>query len=216
MSVIARISVPPDEFKLGQTLRGHDPLRIEVECVVPLDEEIVPYLWIRGLPVDHLRHALRSDADVERAVVIDHVGEAALVRVVWADRRHPFFDTLVALDATCLDGVGRNDGWHLELRFPSRESLSAFYQECVDRGVTLTVNGIYDRSQPERERVSDALSERQYETLRTAFETGYFSIPREITLEELGDRLGISDTAASQRIRRGLQRLLAEELTTSA
>jgi len=216
MSVIARISVPADEFKLARTLRDHDSLRIEAERLIPLDGGIVPYLWLTGLPVERTRHTLLRDEDVEQAEVIDHAGDAVLVRVRWAERRHALLETLVAVEATCSEGVVRNGTWHLKLRFPSREALSGCYQECLDRGVTLTVNGIYDDARPEHSRVSEALSDRQYETLRTAFETGYFAIPREITMEELAERLDISDTAASQRIRRGLQKLLAEELATSA
>lgn len=215
MSVMARISVPADEFKLARTLHDHDSLRIGVERVVPLGEGVVPYLWVTGLSVDRARCRLDGDADVERVEVIDHVENAVLVRVWWTDRRHAFLETLVAVEASCVDGVVRDGTWHLELRFPSRASLSDFYQECLDRDVTLDVSGIYDHDGRDRSRVSATLSDRQYETLRTAFETGYFAIPREITLEELGDRLGISDTAASQRIRRGLRRLLAEELVSS-
>lgn len=216
MSVIAHISTPPDEFKLAQTLHTHESLRIEVERVVPLDGRVVPHLWVSGPSAERISHTLLGDEDVRRAEVIDRVGNALLVRVAWTDRRHAFFDTLVAVEATCLEGVGRPEAWRLKLRFPTRESLSGFYQECVDRDVVLTVDGIYDRARFDRDRAVDRLSDRQYETLRTALETGYFAIPRDITLEELGTRLGISDTAASQRIRRGLQTLLAEELRTSA
>ena len=216
MSVIAHISVPPDEFKLAGTLRDHDSLRIEAERLIPLDEGLVPYLWLTGLPVERARDTLRRDEDVERVEVVDHMGDAVLVRVWWTERRHALLETLVAMGATCFEGVVRNGAWHLKLRFPSREALSRCYQECVDRDVALTVNGIYDDARLERGRVADTLSDRQYETLRTAFETGYFAIPREITLEELADRLDVSDTATSQRIRRGLQKLLAEELITSA
>jgi len=215
MSVMAHISVPADEFKLARTLHDHDSLRIEIERVVPFGEGVVPYLWLTGLSVDRARRRLDRDADVERVEVIDHVENAVLVRVWWTDRRHAFLETLVAVEASCVDGVVRDGTWYLELRFPSRESLSDFYRECLDRDVTLDVSGIYDPEGRGRSGVSAMLSDRQYETLRTAFETGYFAIPREITLEELGDQLGISDTAASQRIRRGLRRLLAEELATS-
>jgi predicted DNA binding protein len=171
---------------------------------------------VTGLPEERTRHTLLRDEDVDRAEVVDHVADAVLVRVTWADRRHPLSEALVAVEATCFEGVVRNGAWHLRLRFPSRESLSGCYQECVDHGVTLTVNGIYDHARFERSHARAALSDRQRETLRTAFEAGYFAVPRETTLEELGVQLGISDTAASQRIRRGLQELLARELATSA
>lgn len=216
MSVIAHISVPPDEFKLAGTLRAHDSLRIEAERLVPLAGGIAPYLWLTGLPVERARHTLLRDEDVERAEVVDHVGDAVLVRVWWTECRHALLESLVAVEATCFEGIAEGGAWHLELRFPSRKALSGCYQECLDRDVTLTVNGIYDDARPDHGHVADTLSDRQYETIRTAFETGYFAVPREITLEELAEQLGISDTAASQRIRRGLQKLLAEELVTSA
>lgn len=215
MSVIAHISVPPDEFKLARTVRDHDSLRVEVERLVPLGEGPAPYLWLTGLPEDRTRHTLLQDEDVERAEVVDHVGDAVLVRVWWAEGRHALLETLGAVEATCFEGVVRDGTWHLELRFPSRESLSECYQKCLDRDVTLTVDGVYDHADPQRGRATETLSDRQYETLRAAFETGYFAIPREITLEELGDQLGVSDTAASQRLRRGLQTLLARELDAS-
>ena len=215
MSVMAHISVPADEFKLARTLDDHDSMRIGVERVVPLGEGVVPYLWVTGLPADRARRRLRRDEDVERVAVIDHVENAVLVRVWWTNRRYAFLETLVAVEASCVDGVVRDGIWNLELRFPSRVSLSDFYQECLDHDVTLEVNGIHDSGGRDRSRISAALSDRQYETLRAAFEAGYFAIPREITLKELGDRLGVSDTAASQRIRRGLRRLLAEELSSS-
>lgn len=216
MSVITHISVPPDEFKLAQTLRAHESLRIEMERVVPVDGGVVPSLWVSGTSEERIGRAFRDDDDVRRAEVVDRVGDAYLVRVAWTDRRHTLFDRLVVVEATCLEGVGRPDAWHLELRFPSRESLSEFYRGCIDRGVALTVDGIYDRARADHGRAAAQLSDRQYETLRTAFETGYFGIPREITLKELSSRMGISDTAASQRLRRGLQTLLAEELRPSA
>ncbi|EMA51406.1 helix-turn-helix domain-containing protein [Halococcus thailandensis] len=49
---------------------------------------------------------------------------------------------------------------------------------------------------------TSGLTAAQRETLLTALEEGYFAIPRDITTEGLGDRLGISDQAVSERLRR--------------
>jgi hypothetical protein len=54
------------------------------------------------------------------------------------------------------------------------------------------------------------LTDRQREALRVALETGYFSVPRETSLEDLAKRLDVSDTAASQRLRRGVENLIAD------
>lgn len=215
MSVIVHISVPPRDFKLEQTVRAHSRLRIDVERVIPFGEAIAPYLCLSGIPVDRAESALRRDDDVARVDVLERAPETALVHVEWGDRSCALFDTLVARDATCLGAVGEHDAWHLDLRFPSRGSLTTFYEECVDHGVSLTINRICDQWAVDDPAVS-TLSELQYETLRVALDAGYFSVPRGITLQELADRLGVSDTAASQRIRRGLRKLVAGELETAA
>jgi predicted DNA binding protein len=46
--------------------------------------------------------------------------------------------------------------------------------------------------------------------LRTALETGYFSVPREVTAEEVADELGISKSAFLERLHRGQATLFAQ------
>lgn len=48
------------------------------------------------------------------------------------------------------------------------------------------------------------------ELVLTAAEAGYFEVPREVSLAELADREGISDVTASERLRRGIGRLVAD------
>jgi len=57
------------------------------------------------------------------------------------------------------------------------------------------------------------LTDIQRETLTAALEAGYFAVPRTATLQDLADEFGVSDTAISQRIRRGVARLLTTELS---
>lgn len=210
MSVIAHIVVPPDEFTLGQTLCDHDRLRAEFERSVPFDDGVAPAVRVTGAPVERVAPALGRDDHVERVEYIDHSRETVLVSLTWPDRVGALVETMARTNVTCLDGVGRADGWRLTLRFPSREALSRFYRACTDRGVTPSVTRVADGLTPKGWHAS-TLSDRQYDTLRVAFETGYFAIPRDVTLQELATAVGVSDTAASQRVRRGLRRLLAAE-----
>ena len=48
------------------------------------------------------------------------------------------------------------------------------------------------------------------ELVLTAAEAGYFEVPREVSLAELADREGISDVTASERLRRGIGRFVAD------
>ncbi|WP_227377759.1 helix-turn-helix domain-containing protein [Haladaptatus halobius] len=56
------------------------------------------------------------------------------------------------------------------------------------------------------------LTDTQRETLLSAVDYGYFEIPRESSLAELATQLGISQNAASERIRCGVKQLVTETL----
>jgi cytidyltransferase-like protein len=64
--------------------------------------------------------------------------------------------------------------------------------------------------------VTVGLTNDQEQTLTTAYERGYFAIPRGTTIQELGEALDISDSAVSQRLRRGEESLIAATLLTAA
>ncbi|WP_424009164.1 helix-turn-helix domain-containing protein [Haloferax denitrificans] len=61
----------------------------------------------------------------------------------------------------------------------------------------------------------EGLTDRQDEALRTAYELGYFDIPRGATLREVADELGITASSASERLRRAQTRLIAETVATT-
>jgi predicted DNA binding protein len=55
------------------------------------------------------------------------------------------------------------------------------------------------------ERISQ---DRQRELLTLALERGYFNIPRDVTLEELADEMGITKTTASNHLRKAEQQVM--------
>lgn len=48
----------------------------------------------------------------------------------------------------------------------------------------------------------------QIELLWLAVESGYFGVPREVSITQLADRAGISDVEASRRLRRAIENVL--------
>jgi len=56
----------------------------------------------------------------------------------------------------------------------------------------------------------DGLTDRQDEALRTAYEMGYFDIPRGASLEDVAAELGVSASSVSERLRRAQTRLVEE------
>jgi predicted DNA binding protein len=62
----------------------------------------------------------------------------------------------------------------------------------------------------------DALTDTQQEALVLAYERGYFESPRQVTLEELGEELGISQQAVGSRLRGGIKHILGSTLPAVA
>lgn len=216
MSVTATVVVGPGALGLGETLRANPELRVELERVVPLGDRAVPQLRVSGPDPEAAEAALRADDDVARVEVIDRRGESLLSRVEWECPDGGLLGTLVATEATCLEAVGTHEGWHLTLRFPAHERLAACYRRCTAAGTEMVVGSIRRSDRPDSDYLASVLTRPQQETLEAALAAGYFAVPRETTLRELADELGVSDTAASQRLRRGLRTLLGECLTVES
>jgi predicted DNA binding protein len=52
------------------------------------------------------------------------------------------------------------------------------------------------------------LTDRQRECLRAALRAGYFEVPRECTLADVAEQMGVDKSTASETIRRGSARVL--------
>jgi hypothetical protein len=212
MSVHATVEIPSAAFVLEQTLTAHPALEIELERVVPLGEHPPPYLWVGPVAAAEARELLAQDSDVDAVTVLEQGDDEHLLEVTWTVTDVRFLDVLGATNGTCLGAVGAVESWELELRFPTHQRLAECYRECSDYGVDVTVQTVQNPGSSRAYDAAPVLTQRQRDALTTAFELGYFSVPRELTLQQLGDELGVSDTAASQRLRRGLDSLLGATL----
>lgn len=211
MSVSAHFRVPAEQFPLGDALSVGDEVHIRLESVVPTADAVVPYLWVSSEVPTRVIDAFRNSEYVESARLVDEVGSETLVRVHWASDPDGLIGLISDSDAVLLEGEGRGEYWSFRLRFTEHRHLSSFYQACVDHGFSPAVDGVND---PLGSGYDDrfSLTAAQQEALLAALESGYYEVPRRITLEGLATELGISDTALSQRLRRGLTRVLTSTL----
>ena len=104
------------------------------------------------------------------------------------------------------------DGWRQSGWFSTRgafNEFSSFWQQHAGfQLLRLTRDG-------DAEPAGDGLSDRQHEALRTAYEMGYFEIPRDASLEAVAAELDISASAASERLRRAQTQLIQETMATT-
>lgn len=102
-------------------------------------------------------------------------------------------------------------GWTQTGWFANREAFDAF-RRFWHRHSEFRLRRLTRNTEPEP--AGDGLTDPQREALRTAYELGYFDIPRGASLEEVAGELGISASSASERLRRGQTRLIEETVAT--
>lgn len=211
MSVIAEFSIPAEEFALGDLLEVRPGVRVRLESMIPTGHSLIPYFWVKSPDVDAIETALRESPLVTDVRVLDQVGDETLFRVAWSEELDGVVDAIRDSDSAILEGEGHGDHWSFRLRFPGNDELSGFYRSVTQKGISIDLEGVHnpiDQSGPP----GLQLTPEQHEALAMAHERGYFSVPREITLVDLSEELGISDSAVSQRIRRGLSKVLSAGL----
>lgn len=85
---------------------------------------------------------------------------------------------------------------------PTREELRAIIADLHAIDATISVDWLVKGSERDATTEIDvgSITEKQREALELAKESGYYETPRETSLGELANELGISESAASQRL----------------
>lgn len=94
---------------------------------------------------------------------------------------------------------------------PDRKALTGFHQAIREDGYEFSLHQV--TSDIESGLAGEpSLSKRQREALILAYERGYYEQPRQVSLAEIGEELGISESAVSGRLLRGISQLLEDTL----
>lgn len=208
MSVVAVFTVPADQFVLGEVLEVRSGIQVRLESMVPTGDRTVPYFWVATEDAGAVEDALTDSSVVERVYAIDEANDETLFKVKWSSEINGLIEGVGNAEAAILEAQGRGDDWSFRVRFPEHEALSTFYRSCIDQGIDVELNEVNSPLGSGGKR-GFGLTDAQREALLVALEHGYFAVPRRTTLEELAEMLDISDTAVSQRIRRGLTAVLS-------
>ena len=217
MSVIIEARVSAGEFELGRLFEagmGADAA-VELETVVPVDGGAVLYFRLRTERLDSFLETVREGSLVDGVRVIDEYGDESLVALDWNQDRDSLFRGLSRADVAVLDARGGQRTWTFVLRFDDHAALDDVREHCATAGIDLHVDRLYSPESPERE-LSFGVTDAQYEALTLALERGYYDVPRQVSTRELGEELGVSDQAVSERLRRGIAALVCHTLAPGA
>lgn len=196
---------------LSETLRRSAGSELVVDSEHLLkDGTLQLTVWADGWQRDELETALDRDSTVNsRELLAEEDGRPLYrVRLTAEMTNRSVYPQWVELGGKLVESVGTREGWEMRMRFPGRETFKRFYQTVSQMGLTIRIHSLYN--DPFADGDPLRLSDKQRQTLELAHERGYFEVPRRATLRDLADELGVSDQSVSERLRRGIDRILTE------
>lgn len=202
-----------DEFALSRTFDTVPGLALTCERVAASGEKTVtPLIRFRFSDTDLslLETALADDPTVNEFEVLTHGDGGTLCYVHWSSRVRLLIQMLTATDAIVLSGTAMDGRWTFSLLFPTRDALSQLDEFCTKHNLSLDVSCVETWDGDDLAPLG--LTPDQHEALATAYEHGYFKVPREIVLDDVATEIGISHQALSERLRRGHDALIKRAL----
>jgi DNA-binding CsgD family transcriptional regulator len=105
-----------------------------------------------------------------------------------------------------------DDGLNVAL-VGSQENISQGISEYDDAGMTVLLQRIGDYGGPRN--TLDTLTDRQREILQTAYELGYFDVPRSVSTADIADELDLDPSTVAEHLQRAERNLVANLLATA-
>ena len=211
MATEATFTVPSEEFPLGTIFNELPGVTVRLERVVPSTDVVIPYVWVRGSHSEDIVGAFSDHPGVRNIELVDSVEDEYLLRAEWVADYEGILSTLAETEIPLIEATGTDEQWTFEIRGDERSDIAAFQQCCRELDIPITLTALHALT-PVKTASEAAITDEQQEALVLAFERGYFESPREITMAELGEELGISQQAVASRLRRGTRRILGGTL----
>jgi predicted DNA binding protein len=213
MSVTAKIYIQHEQLALTPTLRALDGIEIKVISQGNTDPgaTVFPFLVEYG-DRGELERTFDGDTTVEQYELVDWTDQTGIYYIEHTPETKLISTAVTDANGFLLHTETDGTGWLVQLLLPDRYGLNAVWNYASEHDITLDIIEIYGNDDAGGE-ASYGLTDEQTAALTTAYEKGYFSEPRKSSLNEIADEMGLSSTAMSGRLRRGMRNLIAATLT---
>ena len=212
MATEATFTVPADQFPLGTVFKQLPDVTVELERLIPAQDVVIPYFWVRGTEVEDIENAFTEHPGVQAIRLVDSVEDEYLLRVEWAVDYDDVLTTLTEAEVPLIEATGTNEQWTFDIRGDDRSDIADFQRRCRELDIPITLTELHALT-PVQMGTEAALTDTQQEAMILAYERGYFESPREITMAELGEELGITQQAVASRLRRGIKQVVGRTLS---
>lgn len=209
VTFITDIRVPAHEFPLGRILEEYPDVEIELEQLVPTQKGVIPLFWVDSESEGAVAKTLTNDPLVEDISLLTRTPDRILYSVDWSPDVDALVRTIVDLGIDVLMATGTADSWDFRLQFRKQTDLERFRRTCQRQDIDMELLELYNPLMPAEK---GPLTSEQHDILATAYESGYWDVPRRTTQEELAELIGISDGLLSRRLREGAKSAIGELL----
>ncbi|WP_458189650.1 helix-turn-helix domain-containing protein [Haladaptatus sp. NG-WS-4] len=201
-----RAALPADDFVLGHTLHHLETVTLDIENVIAgVQACLMPLVWVGTTDRELIETAFAADDNVSDFELVGAFDGECLYQLEWNEQIETRIQTLVE-NCMILRATGSDGKWNLRLLFTDHDDVSTTFDNCDQQEMGFEIQQIRELNEGRHDRFD--LTQSQRETLKQAYEDGYYSIPREATADDLAGDLGITHQAVSERLRRGHESLV--------
>lgn len=219
IALITEVRFAHERGALAETLAALPDVGVSVVQEAGTDPTNDVYvIRFEGGDLDEVEAVLGTDPTVERIEPMREFEDQRLFGIEFTPETMLLNPTVTRQDGFVLEARGTNvledaPGWHERWLLPDDETLRDIWQYARENGFQFETIEFsqHGQSDPDFEEMN-VVTDHQREALVTALEGGYFAEPREMSLEELAERLDLSSTAAARRLRRGMKSLVGGHL----
>lgn len=209
MTTITKIHFTHPDMALAHTIQSLSKGDVRVLPEVATDPEHNMYFIVFEGDVDEsVGQLLETDHTVAEYTLMSEYGDQIVYGIIFTEDAKLIAPKVTEMGGMSLDAKSLSDGWIERWQLPNREALTEIWEYARENDFTFDVLELHQISEQAHDD-GYGLTAEQHEALVTAFRSGYFEEPREISLVELADELDISPAATSGRLRRGLTKLIS-------
>lgn len=193
----------PETVWIGTISRDYADTRIRILSALPDEETGVGLVEIASPTLQSVIEAFDAAADVSDLNVLNRHDDEALIQFETSDPMllFPIMSSGIPLEMP-FDIVDGTAVWEVTT---SQERLSELGEQLDAFGIQFSVQEIHQQYESE-----ELLTERQETLVDRAIELGYYDTPRNCTLTELADDVGLAKSTCSETLHRAEGKIIKE------
>jgi predicted DNA binding protein len=212
MSIFGEFHVPPRALALSETFDAEPTTVIEIDRLVASDmESLTPYFVVSGVSNAAFETAARADDSIDTLQRIQDAETRTMYRATWGDHVESLAREYTSEGTSILKAKGDATGWGLRIRFDGQARVGEFTRYLRDQGFSFDLVRLHEMTVA-KTGSRFGLTPKQQDALVTAWQMGYFDLPREASMAAVAEELGITPQSLSDRLRRAQHTLIGDTL----